>query len=243
MTPRGLESPGPIFKTLILSLVSFSQTVCRPLSIPTRCAGHSNKCLQKTGQGAACSEALECRWGLTCKGPQPPLSQRTTRWHYDSLLVQTALTQPSKQASLGKGAEALLLWDVAQKPGARALGSGLRFSFQSPALSPAPPGQRGHLSWLLSLCKQGWGPQWFECSQALALTPPCVNRLQRIVVAVQGKRACLRKAVGMRCRESGGGREVRPIHTELCGAERRFAHCLTEGREGLSPAAETKVGG
>ena len=29
LDPRGLESPGPIFKTLILSLVSFPQTVRR----------------------------------------------------------------------------------------------------------------------------------------------------------------------------------------------------------------------
>ena len=28
LDPRDLESPGPIFKTLILSVVSFSQTVC-----------------------------------------------------------------------------------------------------------------------------------------------------------------------------------------------------------------------
>ena len=37
LDPRGLESTGLIFKTLILSLVSFSQTVRRPLSIPTCC--------------------------------------------------------------------------------------------------------------------------------------------------------------------------------------------------------------
>ena len=41
LDPRGLESPGPIFQTFILSLLSFSQTVCLPLSIPTCCAGHS----------------------------------------------------------------------------------------------------------------------------------------------------------------------------------------------------------
>ena len=38
---RGLESPGPIFKALILSLVSFSQTVHQPLLIPTCSAGRS----------------------------------------------------------------------------------------------------------------------------------------------------------------------------------------------------------
>ena len=38
LDPRGLESTGPIFKTLILSLVPFSQTVC---VIPTCCAGRS----------------------------------------------------------------------------------------------------------------------------------------------------------------------------------------------------------
>ena len=41
LDPRGLKSPGPIFKSLILSLVSFSQTVRRPLSIRTCCAGRS----------------------------------------------------------------------------------------------------------------------------------------------------------------------------------------------------------
>ena len=41
LDPRGHESPGPIFKALILSLVSFFQTVRRPLSIPTSCAGRS----------------------------------------------------------------------------------------------------------------------------------------------------------------------------------------------------------
>lgn len=134
--------------------------------------------------------------------------------------MQTTLTQPSKQASLGNGAEAPLLWDVAQKPGARAWGLDLGSVFSRPP-SLLPPGQQGHLSWLLSLCKQGWGPRWFECSQALALTPlRVINTLQRIFVAVQGKGAGLRKAVGMRCRERGGGGEVRPIHTEVCGAER-----------------------
>ena len=35
LDPRGLEFPGPIFKTLILSLVAFSQTACQPLrSLP-----------------------------------------------------------------------------------------------------------------------------------------------------------------------------------------------------------------
>ena len=42
LDPRDLESPGPIFKTLILSLVSFPQTVHQPLSIPTCFAGRSN---------------------------------------------------------------------------------------------------------------------------------------------------------------------------------------------------------
>ena len=41
LDPRGLGSPSPIFKTLILSLVAFSQTVCQPLLIPTCCAGRS----------------------------------------------------------------------------------------------------------------------------------------------------------------------------------------------------------
>ena len=41
LDPRSLESPSPIFKTLILSLVSFSQTVRLPLSISTCCAGRS----------------------------------------------------------------------------------------------------------------------------------------------------------------------------------------------------------
>ena len=41
LDPRGLESPGPIFKTLILSLVPFSQSVHQPFSIPTCCAGRS----------------------------------------------------------------------------------------------------------------------------------------------------------------------------------------------------------
>ena len=39
---RGLESPSPIFQTLILSLVSFPQTVHRPLPIPTCCSGCSS---------------------------------------------------------------------------------------------------------------------------------------------------------------------------------------------------------
>ena len=34
LDPRGLESPSPIFKALILSLVSFFQTVRQPLLIP-----------------------------------------------------------------------------------------------------------------------------------------------------------------------------------------------------------------
>ena len=38
LDPRGLECPSPIFTTLILSLVSFSQTVHQPLLIPTCCA-------------------------------------------------------------------------------------------------------------------------------------------------------------------------------------------------------------
>ena len=39
LDPRGLESPDPVFKTLILSLVSFSQTVCRPFrSLPAALA-------------------------------------------------------------------------------------------------------------------------------------------------------------------------------------------------------------
>ena len=42
LDPRGLESPGPIFKALILSLVSFFQTVRQPLLIPTCCTGCSN---------------------------------------------------------------------------------------------------------------------------------------------------------------------------------------------------------
>ena len=42
LDPRGLESPGPIFQTLILSLVSFPQTVHRPLPIPTCCSGWSS---------------------------------------------------------------------------------------------------------------------------------------------------------------------------------------------------------
>ena len=45
--PRGLESPSPIFKTLILSLVSFSQTVCQPVLIPTCYAGHSTDSLER----------------------------------------------------------------------------------------------------------------------------------------------------------------------------------------------------
>ena len=43
LDPRGLKSPGPIFKTLILSLVAFSQTVCQPLSIPMCCAGYNRQ--------------------------------------------------------------------------------------------------------------------------------------------------------------------------------------------------------
>ena len=42
LDPRCLESPDTIFKTLILSLVSFPQTVHQPLSIPTCFAGRSN---------------------------------------------------------------------------------------------------------------------------------------------------------------------------------------------------------
>ena len=112
--------------------------MCQPLSILTCCAGRSNKRLQKTGQGTACSEALERRWGLTCEGPPPPLSQRTTRWLYDSLPVQTTLTQPSKQASLGNDTEAPLLWDVAQKLGARAWGLDLGSVFSRPPSLPPP---------------------------------------------------------------------------------------------------------
>ena len=41
LDPGGLESPNPIFRTLILFLASFSQTVCQPLLIPTCCAGCS----------------------------------------------------------------------------------------------------------------------------------------------------------------------------------------------------------
>ena len=41
LDPGGLGSPGPIFQTFILSPLSFSQTVCQPLSIPTCSAGHS----------------------------------------------------------------------------------------------------------------------------------------------------------------------------------------------------------
>ena len=39
LDPRGLESPGPIFKTPILSLVS--SKVSEPLSIPACCSGRS----------------------------------------------------------------------------------------------------------------------------------------------------------------------------------------------------------
>ena len=42
LDPRGLESPSPTLKTLILSVVSFSPSVCRPLPTPTCCGGCSN---------------------------------------------------------------------------------------------------------------------------------------------------------------------------------------------------------
>ena len=42
LDPRGLESPGSIFKTLVAFLVSFSQIVCQSLLITTCCSGLSN---------------------------------------------------------------------------------------------------------------------------------------------------------------------------------------------------------
>ena len=60
---RGLESPGPIFKTLTLTLVSFSQTVHRPLSIPTwlqqleACVEPTESlCKMKRHHGSSCSD-------------------------------------------------------------------------------------------------------------------------------------------------------------------------------------------
>jgi len=44
LDPRGLEFPSSIFKTLILSLVSFSQTVHQQLSVLTCCGGCSTLC-------------------------------------------------------------------------------------------------------------------------------------------------------------------------------------------------------